>query len=55
MSELPAAGAEAPTVTLRDRTGGSLTFGDGEPSAPATLLFFFKHDCATCDQKSEGA
>ena len=49
MSELPAAGAEAPTVTLRDRTGGSLTFGDGEPSAPATLLFFFKHDCATCD------
>ena len=49
MSELPAAGAEAPAFTLRNRAGGSLTFGSGEPSAPATLLFFFKHDCATCD------
>jgi len=49
MSELPAAGAEAPAFTLRDRAGGSLTFGNGEPSGPATLLFFFKHDCATCD------
>ena len=49
MSELPAAGADAPVFTLTDLAGGSLTFGNGEPSAPATLLFFFKHDCATCD------
>ena len=27
MSELPAAGAEAPAVTLKDRAGRSLTFG----------------------------
>ena len=44
-----AAGAEAPAFTLSDHAGGTLTFGDAEPSAPATLLFFFKHDCATCD------
>ncbi len=49
MSELPAAGAKAPAFALRDRAGGSLTFGHSEPSGPATLLFFFKHDCATCD------
>ena len=49
MSELPAAGAEAPAFALSDRTGTPLTFGAREPSAPATLLFFFKHDCATCD------
>ena len=24
-------------------------FGPGGPAAPATLLFFFKHDCATCE------
>jgi peroxiredoxin len=49
MSELPASGAQAPAFTLVDRNGTSLTFDGGEPSAPATLLFFFKHDCATCD------
>ena len=49
MSELPASGAQAPGFTLTDRDGTSLTFGEGEPSAPTTLLFFFKHDCATCD------
>ena len=49
MSELPAVGAEAPTFALRDRTQGSLTFGGSAPPTPATLLFFFKHDCATCD------
>ena len=49
MSELPAAGAKAPAFTLKDRTGRSLPFGNDEPSSPTTLLFFFKHDCATCD------
>ena len=49
MGELPAAGAEAPAFTLRARAGGSVTFGNCEPPAQATLLFFFKHDCATCD------
>ena len=49
MSELPAVGAEAPAFALQDRAGLSLTFGHSERSAPATLLFFFKHDCATCD------
>ena len=48
MSELPATGARAPAFSLRDRDGEPLTFGDAETS-PATLLFFFKHDCATCD------
>jgi len=54
MSDLPAAGAEAPAFALTDRDGTPLAFGDAE-TASATLLFFFKHDCATCDQKSEGA
>ena len=49
MSELPAAGAEAPAFALQDRTGTRLTFGGDAPSPPATVLFFFKHDCATCD------
>ncbi|MDP6582667.1 MAG: TlpA disulfide reductase family protein, partial [Vicinamibacterales bacterium] len=49
MSELPATGAQAPGFMLKDRDGTSLTFGEGEPAAPTTLLFFFKHDCATCD------
>ena len=48
MSELPAAGAEAPAFALTDRDGTPLAFGDAE-TAPATLLFFFKHDCDTCD------
>ena len=49
MSELPAAGAEAPAFALQDRAGTPLTFGGDAPSPPATVLFFFKHDCATCD------
>ncbi len=48
MSELPATGARAPAFSLRDRNKEPLLFGDAE-TAPATLLFFFKHDCATCD------
>ena len=49
MSDLPAAGTEAPAFSLTDRQGGTLAF-DGDADAPgATLLFFFKHDCATCE------
>ena len=48
MSALPAAGAEASAFTLSDRNGTPVMFGGGEPSVSATLLFFFKHDCATC-------
>ncbi len=50
MSNLPAAGAVAPPFTLRDAAGAPHAFGspDGARSA-VTLLFFFKHDCATCD------
>ena len=48
MSDLPAAGAEAPAFSLTDRKGSPLAF-DGAGAAGATLLFFFKHDCATCE------
>ena len=48
MSELSATGATAPAFSLRNRNAEPLAFGDAE-TAPATLLFFFKHDCATCD------
>ena len=49
MSDLPAPGAEAPAFSLADRQGATLAF-DGDGDAPgATLIFFFKHDCATCD------
>ena len=47
MSDLPAAGAEAPAFSLTDPQGAALTFDGG--AAGATLLFFFKHDCATCE------
>ena len=47
MSELPVAGAQAPAFTLTDRSAETLAFGEG--AAGSTLLFFFKHDCATCD------
>ena len=47
MSDLPAAGAEAPAFSLTDPQGAALAFDDG--AAAATLLFFFKHDCATCE------
>ena len=49
MSTLPAPGSVAPTFTLHDVTGTVQAFGDGGATAPTTLLFFFKHDCATCD------
>ncbi|MCY4507527.1 MAG: TlpA disulfide reductase family protein, partial [Acidobacteria bacterium] len=47
MSDLPAAGAEAPAFSLTDRQGSPMAF-DGDARG-ATLLFFFKHDCATCE------
>ena len=48
MSTLPAAGAPAPPFTLADAAGRRLAFGDRSDHA-ATLLFFLKHDCATCE------
>ena len=48
MSTLPAAGAPAPPFTLADAAGRRLAFGDQSDRA-ATLLFFLKHDCATCE------
>jgi peroxiredoxin len=47
MSRLPAAGSTAPAFSLGDRTGGQIDLI--EVAAPGTLLFFFKHDCDTCD------
>ena len=47
MSTLPAAGAPAPPFSLADAAGRRLEFGGASPH-PATLLFFIKHDCATC-------
>ncbi len=54
MSSLPAPGAAAPPFALHDAGGTVRAFGSdgnagGGVAAPATLLFFFKHDCATCD------
>jgi len=49
MSTLPAPGTKAVSFALRDAAGDSCAFGPDGPAAPATLLFFFKHDCATCD------
>ncbi|MCY3845429.1 MAG: TlpA disulfide reductase family protein [Acidobacteria bacterium] len=51
MSTLPTPGTKAASFTLRDTTGAPCGLDpDAEGSAaPATLLFFFKHDCATCD------
>ena len=49
MTTLPAAGAQAAPFTLRDAAGAPHAFGAEGPAAPATLLFFFKHDCAACD------
>ena len=48
MSTLPAAGATAPPFTLSDSEGNPFEFGPRCAAAPATLLFFIKHDCATC-------
>ena len=51
MSKLPAAGSQAASFTLRDAAGATRAFATEESThpPPATLLFFFKHDCATCD------
>ena len=49
MSTLPAPGSVAPAFTLHDVSGTAHHFGPGISSSPVTLLFFFKHDCPTCD------
>ena len=49
MSTLPLPGSRAASFALRDAVGDSCVFGPDGPAAPATLVFFFKHDCATCD------
>ncbi len=48
MSQLPPAGAVAPPFSLRDRSDREHTFADHPTDSPARVLFFFKHDCATC-------
>ena len=48
MSPLPAPGAKAPSFTLGDADGRLHRFDDVS-AHPATLLLFFKRDCATCD------
>ncbi len=47
MSTLPAPGTSAPPFELAGPDERPLPF-PGESSGPATLLFFVKHDCATC-------
>ena len=51
MSKLPTAGSQAASFTLRDAAGTAHAFATAESTdpPPAILLFFFKHDCATCD------
>ena len=49
VSPLPTPGSVAPAFMLRDAQGTAQAFGDGSGAARATLLFFFKHDCPTCD------
>ena len=49
MSTLPTPGSRAFSFVLRDAAGDPCVFGPEGPAAPATLLFFFKHDCATCE------
>ncbi len=49
MSTLPTPGTKAAPFALRDAAGAPCGFGPDGPAAPATLIFFFKHDCATCD------
>lgn len=46
MSALPRSGSVAPSFTLQDAAGRSHVFG---AAAGPMLLFFFKHDCPTCD------
>jgi len=46
----PRPGAKAPPFRLIGAQGGEIALDDGGASgARATLLFFFKHDCPTCD------
>ncbi len=49
MSTVPTPGTKAASFALCDTAGDPCAFGPEGPAAPATLLFFFKHDCATCD------
>ena len=49
MSTLSTAGSKAPAFALRDAAGRTCEFGPESSGAPATLLLFFKHDCATCE------
>ena len=49
MSQLPQPGTRAPAFTLRDAQAREHTFADEADGSAATLLFFFKHDCPTCD------
>ena len=49
MSTLPTAGSLAPAFTLRDAAGAAHAFDGRSGTSPATLLFFYKHDCPTCD------
>ena len=48
MSQLPAPNETAYPFTLTDITGTTQTF-ERETDGSPTLLFFFKHDCATCE------
>lgn len=48
MSRLPPPGAAAPPFELADAAGRQWALGGARGSA-ATLLFFLKHDCATCE------
>ena len=48
MSQLPPPGATAPPFTLRDADDREHAFGKRSRGL-ATLLFFLKRDCATCD------
>jgi peroxiredoxin len=45
---LPRSGARAPSFALASPGEDVVRFGPGA-AEPATLLFFFKHDCPTCD------
>ncbi len=49
MSTIPSSGAVAPSFSLRDAAGSTHKFDAETSTTPATLLFFFKHDCPTCD------
>ena len=49
MSQLPKTGADAPPFTIRDTANRTHTLVDANAPSALTLLFFFKHDCPTCD------